>query len=50
MKKFFKWTLVVFVIFYLCTQPHRAADVVHAGVGGVTGAASSLSTFVSDLP
>lgn len=50
MKRFLKWALAAFLIFYLCTQPHRAANVVHVGVGGVTGAASSLSTFVSDLP
>jgi hypothetical protein len=50
MKKCLKWGLLAFLIFFLCTRPHRAADVVHAGFGGVTGAASSLSVFVSDLP
>lgn len=50
MRKFFKWALLAFLVFFLCTRPHRAADVFHAGVGGVTGVGTSLSTFVGDLP
>jgi len=50
MKKTLKWGSLAFLAFYLVSQPHKAANVVHGAVGGVTGAANSLSTFVSDLP
>ncbi len=50
MKKFLKWGSIAFIGFYLVSQPHRAADVVHGALGGLSGAATSLSTFVSDLP
>lgn len=50
MKKVLKWGSIAFVAFYLVSQPHRAANVVHGAWGGLSGAASSLSTFVSDLP
>ncbi len=50
MKKFLKWGSLAFLAFYLVSQPHKAANVVHGALGGISGAASSLSTFVSDLP
>jgi hypothetical protein len=50
MKKVAKWGALGFLAFYLVSQPHKAANVVHSGFGGLTGAASSLSSFVSDLP
>ena len=50
MKKFLKWGSLAFIAFYLVSQPHRAANVVHGALGGLSGAATSLSTFVSDLP
>jgi hypothetical protein len=50
MKKLAKWGSLAFVAFYLVSQPHKAANVVHSGLGGLTGAATSLSSFVSDLP
>jgi hypothetical protein len=50
MKKTLKWASLAFIAFYLVSQPHKAANVVHGALGGVTGAATSLSTFVSDLP
>lgn len=50
MKKTAKWGALAFVAFYLVSQPHKAANVVHGALGGLTGAATSLSSFVSDLP
>lgn len=50
MKKFFKWGGLAFVAFFLVSQPHKAANVVHGALGGLSGAATSLSTFVGDLP
>jgi hypothetical protein len=50
MKKTLKWGSAAFLAFYLVSQPHKAANVVHGTLGGITGAATSLSTFVSDLP
>ncbi|MEV0405547.1 hypothetical protein [Actinoallomurus sp. NPDC050550] len=50
MKKFFKWGGLAFLAFYLISRPHNAANVVHGTLTGVSGAANSLSTFVSDLP
>ncbi|MCO6004884.1 hypothetical protein NE236_07815 [Actinoallomurus purpureus] len=50
MKKTFKWGGLAFLAFYLISRPHSAANVVHGALGGISGAANSLSTFVSDLP
>ena len=50
MKKLAKWASLGFLAFYLVSQPHKAANVVHGALGGLTGAATSLSSFVSDLP
>lgn len=50
MKKFLKWSSLAFLSFYLISRPHSAANVVHGALGGIHGAATSLSTFVSDLP
>jgi hypothetical protein len=50
MKKVAKWGSLGFLAFYLVSQPHKAANAVHGALGGLTGAATSLSSFVSDLP
>jgi hypothetical protein len=50
MKKTLKWGSLAFLAFYLVSQPHKAATAVHGALGGLTGAATSLSSFVSDLP
>jgi hypothetical protein len=50
MKKYAKWAGIAFVIWYIITQPTGAANVVHSLLGGLSGAATSLSQFVSQLP
>lgn len=42
--------LVVFVAFYLFSQPESAAGVVETAIGGLIGAGESLSRFVNALP
>lgn len=50
MKKYMKWAGIIFLVWYLVSQPHKAANLVHGAMNGLTGAANSLGTFVSDLP
>jgi hypothetical protein len=49
MKKVLTWGLVIFLIYYLATQPVNAADAVHSGFNLLKSAGNSLSTFVSSL-
>jgi hypothetical protein len=48
-KKVVTWALVVFVVFYLLTDPNGAAAFVSHVLNGLKSAGHSLSTFVSKL-
>jgi len=48
-RKIVTWALVVFVVFYLLTDPNGAAHFVSNVLDGLKSAGHSLSTFVSKL-
>jgi hypothetical protein len=48
-QKIVTWALVVFVVFYLLTDPNGAAHFVSSCLNGLKSAGHSLSTFVSNL-
>ena len=49
LKKVLSWVLIVFVVYYLATQPTGAAHFVHSVFSWLHGAGNSLSTFVNHL-
>jgi hypothetical protein len=48
-KKVLTWALIIFVVYYLATQPVGAAHVVHQAFSGLHSAGNSLATFVDSL-
>lgn len=48
-KKIVTWLLVIFVVFYLLTDPNGAAHFVSHALSGLKSAGKSLSTFLSHL-
>ncbi len=48
-RKILVWALVVFVVWYLLTDPGGAATFVSHVLNGLKSAGRSLSTFVSKL-
>ena len=49
MRKLLKWALVAFLVYYVVKNPGPAAGVAHNIGHGLTTAAASLSTFVSQI-
>ncbi|GLU47027.1 hypothetical protein [Nocardiopsis ansamitocini] len=49
LKKWLGYALIAFVVFYLLTQPETVANLVQSALGGLAGAADSLSRFVNAL-
>ncbi len=49
LKKVITWAIVIFVVFYLVTQPTAAANLIHTWYNGLKSIAHSLATFVSSL-
>jgi hypothetical protein len=49
MSKILKWAVVLFIAFYLISNPSGAAGTARHLLSGLHDAASSLSTFVSSL-
>jgi hypothetical protein len=49
LKKVITWAIVVFIVYYLVSDPGGAAGVVHHAFHGLAGAGNSLSRFVSAL-
>jgi hypothetical protein len=49
LKKVITWAIVLFIIFYVATEPSGAAGLVHHAYNGVHDAATSLATFVNSL-
>jgi hypothetical protein len=48
-KKILTWALVVFIAYYLFTQPAGAANFMHGVFGLLRTAGSSLATFLNSL-
>jgi len=49
LKKIITWAIVIFIVYYLATNPHGAATFVHGVFNWLRGAGNSLSTFVNSL-
>jgi hypothetical protein len=49
LKKVLTWALVIFIVYYLATQPVGAAHALHSAFNGLHSAGNSLSTFVNSL-
>lgn len=49
LKKVVTWAIVIFVIFYIATEPTGAANTVHHVYNGAHEAATSLALFVNSL-
>lgn len=49
LKKVIGWAIVIFIVYYLATDPHGAASFVHGVFHWLQGAGKSLTTFVNDL-
>jgi hypothetical protein len=49
LKKLIAWAVVVFIAFYLITEPARAASTVHDLKNGLDHAANSIATFIDSL-
>jgi hypothetical protein len=49
LKKVITWAIVIFIVYYLATDPTGAANFVHNIWNGLKTAAGSLATFVNSL-
>jgi len=49
MKKTITWLLIIFVVFYLVTQPTSAGHLISSAFHGLRSAGGSLARFVNSL-
>ncbi len=49
LRKIITWAIVIFIAFYLLTQPTGAAHVIHDLLNLLKNAGNSLATFVNSL-
>jgi phosphate/sulfate permease len=49
LRKIITWAIVLFILFYVTTQPAGAAGVIHHFYNGLHDAANSMATFVNSL-
>jgi hypothetical protein len=49
LKKVITWAIVIFIVYYLATDPTAAAAFVHNIWNALKTAASSMATFVNSL-
>nr|BFE28709.1 hypothetical protein GCM10010200_009600 [Actinomadura rugatobispora] len=49
-KKHLKIIAIAFAVWYVITRPEGAANLVNSTLGGLGGAAESMSQFVSAIP
>jgi hypothetical protein len=49
LKTIITWAIVIFIVFYLITDPTGAAHFMRSALDGLKTAGHSLSTFVSSL-
>jgi hypothetical protein len=47
--KIIRWAIVLFIIFYIATEPAGAAGFVHSAYNGLHDAATSMARFVNSL-
>ncbi|MFF2522191.1 hypothetical protein [Streptomyces liangshanensis] len=48
-RKFVFYAVTVFVLFTIVKSPERAADLVQVGFEGISSAAQSVGTFMTEL-
>jgi len=49
LRKVILWALVIFVVYYLATDPTGAAHALHQAFNGLKSAGNSMSRFVNKL-
>lgn len=49
LRKVITWGIVIFIVYYLVSDPGGAAGVVHNALNGLRSAGNSLANFVSSL-
>jgi hypothetical protein len=49
MTKAIRWLIIIFVVFYLVTQPASAGHLITSAFHGIHSAGSSLARFVNSL-
>lgn len=49
LKKIITWGAVIFVVFYLVTEPASAGHLITSAFNGIKAAGASLATFVNSL-
>jgi hypothetical protein len=49
LRKIITWAIVLFIVFYIATQPTGAAGFVHHFYNGLHAAANSMAQFVNSL-
>jgi hypothetical protein len=49
LRKIITWAIVIFLVFYLLTQPQGAANVINGILNLLKEAGNSLATFVNSL-
>jgi hypothetical protein len=49
LRKIITWAIVIFLVFYLLTQPQGAANVIDGILNLLKDAGNSLATFVNSL-
>jgi hypothetical protein len=49
LRKIITWAIVLFIVFYVATQPTGAAGFVHHAYNGLHDAANSMAQFVNSL-
>jgi hypothetical protein len=47
--KIIRWAIVLFIVFYVATEPAGAANVVHHAFNGLRDAGNSMARFVNNL-
>jgi len=49
LKKVITWAIVIFIIYYLATDPNGAASFLRSALHGLQDAGNSMSKFVNKL-
>jgi hypothetical protein len=49
LRKVITWAIVIFIVYYLATDPHGAANALHHAFNGLRSAGNSMSRFVNSL-
>ncbi len=49
LRKVITWAIIIFIIYYLATDPTGAAHALHSAFNGLKHAGNSMSQFVNKL-